>query len=177
MAILVLGGVKSGKSRYAAWRAGQMAATGREVVLVATAEAHDDEMAERIARHKTERPADWRTVECGAGLTDVLPALDSERAVVIVDCLTLWLTALLTAGRDDAFIRNACDRLVRQVGAFRAPLVLVSNETNLGVIPPDRLSRRFCDLAGVLHQKLGNVCDEVVLVAAGLPLHLKGAMP
>lgn len=166
---LILGGVRSGKSRTAETRARD---SGRPVTYVATARAGDGEMAERIAEHRRRRPPEWTTVEAPHDLGPVLVDNDRADAFLLVDCLTLWLTnELMDAGADSA--RTACDELVECLGRLRGHCVLVSNEVGLGVIPMDRVSRDFCDLAGRLHQRLGETCDRVTWVAAGLSLPLK----
>ncbi|RMF17885.1 MAG: bifunctional adenosylcobinamide kinase/adenosylcobinamide-phosphate guanylyltransferase [Gammaproteobacteria bacterium] len=175
MAILVLGGVKSGKSRYAARRAEHARRlSGAPITLVATARALDEEMTRRIARHRDDRPAHWQTLELPDDLPASTRALSARGHIVVVDCLTLWLTDLLMQGLDDETIGNCVAQLGRVLEGAETPVILVSNETSLGIIPPDPLSRRFCDLAGQMHQRLAEVCTEVVWVAAGLPLWLKG---
>lgn len=168
---LILGGVRSGKSRLAE----QLArAAGGPVTYIATARAGDGEMAARIDAHRARRSAHWRTVECGAALGAAIRAADAPGAVVLVDCLTLWLTQLLCA--EDAETLLAAERaaLLDAVAAVRGDLLLVANETGLGVMPMDALSRRFGDAAGELNQALAQRCERVVLTAAGLPLVLKG---
>lgn len=167
---LILGGVKSGKSRYAEQQA---LASDLPVTLVATAQAGDAEMAARIAAHQAARPASWRTVESPLELAQCLLRLNDPKQCVLVDCLTLWLTNVLLKHADLAAQQAACDALLDAVQGFNGRLLLVSNETNLGIIPVDALSRRFCDLAGRLHQDLGQICQRVVLVVAGIPLAVK----
>jgi len=166
---LILGGVRSGKSGHAESLA---RASGKEVVYIATATAADDEMAARIARHRSDRPGYWTTIEEPLALARVLTEEAAAGRCLIVDCLTLWLTNLLLD--DDP------DRLEREQAALLAALpglpgriILVSNETNLGVVPMDALSRRFCDTAGRLHQQLGQLCERVTLMVAGLALEVK----
>lgn len=167
--LLVLGGARSGKSRYALMQAeAAAAASGRELVFVATAEACDDEMRSRIARHQQERHAGWRTVEAPLELVSVV---DAERdGVVLVDCLTLWLSNLMFAGRP---VDEACAELAAAIADRSAPLILVTNEVGLGIVPDNEVSRQFRDLQGHLNQALAQVCRRVVFVAAGLPLRLK----
>ena len=169
MLTLILGGARSGKSRHAQTLA---EASGRAVTVVATARAGDAEMAARIARHRAERPAHWRTVEEPRALADALAGLDRADGLVLVDCLTLWLLNLLEAG-EEVFRRERVALLARLPG-LAGEVVLVANEVGLGVVPLGELSRRFVDEAGWLNQALARQADRVVFVAAGLPVPLKG---
>lgn len=171
---LVLGGVRSGKSRYAEQQA---RASGLRVVYVATAIAGGDaELEERIRRHRSYRPADWLTVEEPAALGAALRGHASADGCLLVECLTLWLAHLLTVGSADRLERERSS-LLRAAQEIPGHLILVSNETGLGVVPPGELTRRFLDLSGELHQSLAAACDRVTLVVAGLPQSLKGARP
>lgn len=165
--LFVLGGARSGKSRYAQARAEAIEGSH---VFVATAEAFDDEMRDRIARHRADRDARWRTVEAPRDLPAIIDVLSSSEAVVLVDCLTLWLSNLLLAGAD---IARAGQDLCDAIGRFEGHLILVSNEVGLGIVPDNALARRFGDAAGRLHQSVAMAADEVVLLTAGLPLILK----
>lgn len=172
---LILGGVRSGKSRLAERLA---AGSGLRVHYFATARAGDAEMAARIAAHRAQRPADWQTVEVGAGLGAALASADAPGRLLLVDCLTLWLTQLLCDEAAEARLDRERAALLEAVTGCRAPLILVGNETGLGIMPMDALSRRFGDEAGHLHQALAALCDRVVLSVAGLPLVVKGeALP
>jgi adenosylcobinamide kinase/adenosylcobinamide-phosphate guanylyltransferase len=164
---LVLGGARSGKSRYAE----QVAmASPPPWTYVATAESFDDEMATRIADHKGRRSQDWQTIDAPLDLAGALAALPRS-ATVLVDCLTLWLSNLMLAGRDiDAEIA----RLEEAMLAHEAPLVLVSNEVGFGIVPENALARRFRDFQGLLNQRVAARADRVVLVVAGLPMIVKG---
>lgn len=173
MRTLVLGGVRSGKSRMAANLAME---TGKPVVYVATARADDEEMRARIALHQQHRPAHWRVVEEPVHLAAALRRFAGEDTVLLVDCLTLWLTNLICR-EDAALIDNEIAGLLDGVAGSTNDIVLVSNETNMGVVPPGALSRRFCDEAGTLHQRLAELCESVVLVVAGLPHTLKSPSP
>lgn len=170
---LILGGVRSGKSRLAERIA---ADSSLPVTYIATATGQDDEMRARIARHRARRPDHWRLIEEPLQLAPVLLAHAKPDRCVLVDCLTLWLTNLLICDdpsvleRERAALRTALPQLP---GA----LVLVSNETNMGITPLGKLSRRYCDEAGLLHQELATHCDRVILTVAGLPHTLKGQYP
>jgi adenosylcobinamide kinase / adenosylcobinamide-phosphate guanylyltransferase len=167
---LVLGGARSGKSAFAqkAAESAAAAAEGRPT-LIATGQAFDDEMVERIARHQAERGESWVTVEAPLALPEAVAALPAD-AVAVVDCLTLWLSNLLLGEQD---VEAAATRLVEAVTACPARLWLVSNEVGLGLVPETPLGRRFRDEAGRLHQRLAQTADEVYFVAAGLPLRMK----
>jgi adenosylcobinamide kinase / adenosylcobinamide-phosphate guanylyltransferase len=168
---LILGGVRSGKSRLAERRARD---SGRPVTYVATARPSDDpEMIERIAAHRARRPADWRLVEEPTGLAGCLRSRALAGHVMVIECLTLWLTNLLLLSDAQALERER-DAFVAAVGEARGDLILVSNETGLGVVPPGELTRRFIDEMGALHQRLAALCDRVSLMVAGLPLIVKG---
>jgi adenosylcobinamide kinase/adenosylcobinamide-phosphate guanylyltransferase len=171
---LVLGGVRSGKSRYAERQA---RASGLRVVYIATAIAGGDaELEERIRRHRAYRPADWVTVEEPAALGAALQGHGSADRCLLVECLTLWLGHLLTSGSADRLERERLS-LLRAASEIPGRLILVSNETGLGVMPPGELTRRFLDVSGELHQSLAAACDRVTLVVAGLPQPLKGGRP
>lgn len=165
---LILGGMRSGKSRYAQTRA---QASGLAVTYIATAVAGDAEMAARIERHRADRPAAWTLVEEPLALAAALGQHAAPQRCVIVDCLTLWLTNLLLA--DEAALALERDALLAVLPTLRGRIILVSNEVNMGVVPMDALSRRFCDEAGFLHQALAACCQRVVLLVAGMPLTVK----
>ncbi|MCP5080545.1 MAG: bifunctional adenosylcobinamide kinase/adenosylcobinamide-phosphate guanylyltransferase [Alphaproteobacteria bacterium] len=164
---LILGGARSGKSTH-----GESLADGHQgpLVYIATAQAYDGEMTTRIAAHVARRGAVWRTVEEPLDLPGAIMAADKDGSFTLVDCITLWLTNVLL-GEHDVAARTS--RLLEVVGGCTGPLVLVSNEVGLGIVPENALARRFRDEAGMLNQKLAQVAERVVLVTAGLPLQLK----
>jgi adenosylcobinamide kinase/adenosylcobinamide-phosphate guanylyltransferase len=171
MKTLVLGGVRSGKSRHA----GELArAHGGPITLIATGSAQDEEMTRRIAAHRRERPRDWSVIEEPLRLAAALRAAGAPGGIVIVDCLTLWLTNLLCGEDPDALAREAAG-LIETLAELPGHCVLVSNEVGWGIMPVNALARRFADEAGALHQRLATRCDRVILMAAGLPLSLKSA--
>lgn len=170
MKTLILGGARSGKSSLAQTMASR---TAHDVTIVATALPADDEMRSRIARHQADRPDHWRLIEEPLELGDCLRGLNDSKNVVLVDCLTLWLTQLLTANDSASRFTARRTGLIDAVRTFSGRLLLVSNETGMGVMPMGELSRRFCDEAGWLHQQLAADCDEVILTVAGLPHWLK----
>ncbi|MFA9460434.1 bifunctional adenosylcobinamide kinase/adenosylcobinamide-phosphate guanylyltransferase [Thiohalorhabdus methylotrophus] len=167
---LILGGARSGKSRLAEERAAAVGAGG--VVYVATATAGDGEMAERIARHQADRPPEWGLVEEPVSLGRVLREEARHGRCLLVDCLTLWLSNLLTAG-EETLARERADFLAA-LEVVTGDVLLVSNEVGQGVVPADPLSRRFVDEAGRLHQAVAARCERVTFVVAGLPWALKG---
>ncbi|QQQ02480.1 bifunctional adenosylcobinamide kinase/adenosylcobinamide-phosphate guanylyltransferase [Lysobacter enzymogenes] len=169
MRTLILGGARSGKSALAERLAGAHA----DVVYLATAQPLDGEMDARIAHHRARRPAAWGCVEEPIALADALRAHVAPQRCVLVDCLTLWLSNLLGANDPSLFHRER-SALLEAVPALPGTVLFVSNEVGLGVVPMGELSRRFVDEAGRLHQALGEVCERVAFVAAGLPLVLKG---
>jgi len=165
--VLVLGGQRSGKS---AWAEGWIEATGLVPVYLATAEVRDGEMAARVARHRERRGDRWHLIEEPLALDDALAKATAADSAVLVDCLTLWLSNLLTTERE---VATATAALVAALVERRGPVALVSNEVGSGVIPMNPLARRFVDEAGRLHQRLAVVASDVVVVTAGLPRRLK----
>jgi adenosylcobinamide kinase/adenosylcobinamide-phosphate guanylyltransferase len=147
--------------------------SGKAVVYIATAQAHDAEMAARIAHHRDRRPVHWQSVEEPLALADTLRAYARPDRCVLVDCLTLWLSNLL-GDPDHKRFGHECDALLEVLPALPGELLFVSNEVGLGVVPMGELTRRFVDEAGRLHQAMAARCDRVLFVAAGLPLPLKG---
>lgn len=167
---LILGGARSGKSRLAQ----QFAIDANvPVIYIATAQAGDAEMQARIAQHQQQRPAHWTLLEEPIDLAAQLLAHDGPDQVILVDCLTLWMSNLLMAA-DPALQRQQCEQLYATLPSLKSQLILVSNETGLGVVPMGQLSRRFVDEAGWMHQKLAELADEVRFCVAGLSMQLKG---
>ena len=174
---LILGGARSGKSRFAEQQA---RASGQEVICIVTAQPKDNEMTERIRLHRERRPADWQLVEEPVSLAATLTAQAAPERCLLVDCLSLWLSNLLHADENGRH-QQADNMLMRERKALLAALpnlpgriVLVSNEVGMGIVPLGELTRRFCDEMGKLHQDLARMCDSVILMVAGLPLAVKG---
>jgi adenosylcobinamide kinase/adenosylcobinamide-phosphate guanylyltransferase len=167
--MLILGGVRSGKSRYAEELARSQA---RPVTLIATAEARDEEMAARIEAHRRHRDPRWRIVEEPLALAAALRRAVSPESLVIVDCLTVWLSNLV-CGKDADASRRETQALLDALSSLAGDCVLISNEVGFGIIPANALARRFGDEAGVLHQRVAARCDRVILMVAGLPLAVK----
>lgn len=173
MKTLILGGIRSGKSRLAE----RLALESRmPVTYIATATAQDAEMQQRITLHQARRPQQWRLVEEPLQLAQTLTTLAEPNQCLLVDCLTLWLTNLLMTN-DDERLAIEIHALVAAIPNLPGKIILVSNETNLGIVPLGEMSRRFCDEAGLLHQNIAQLCDTVVLTVAGLPHLLKGNLP
>ena len=166
---LILGGARSGKSRYAESLA---CARAPRRCYLATAEAGDKEMAERIRQHQARRDKSWVTVEEPLDAPGALARESGGDSVVLVDCLTLWLANLIAAGRD---VASESARLCAVLRNAKGPIILVSNEVGQGIVPENALARRFRDEAGRLHQAVAAEAGEVVLMVAGLPLTLKSA--
>jgi adenosylcobinamide kinase/adenosylcobinamide-phosphate guanylyltransferase len=164
---LVLGGARSGKSRQAE---ALVQAHAPPWTYIATAQAFDDEMRERIALHRERRPQGWITRDAPLDLARAIREAE-PRTPVLVDCLTLWLTNVMLAERD---VPAAIAELEEACAEAAGPLVLVSNEVGLGIVPDNALARRFRDHAGILHQRLAARADQVLLMVAGLPLTVKG---
>lgn len=170
--VLVLGGARSGKSRFALELAER---AFRRPLYLATAEALDPEMRRRIRRHKQERARHWQCVEEPLAIAEVLrrpPPCDG----ILVDCLTLWTTNALLREKPKGFERRKAE-LLNALRRPPCPVILVSNEVGLGLVPPTPLGRQFRDLAGWLNQDLATTADVVVFVVSGLPLALKGRLP
>jgi adenosylcobinamide kinase / adenosylcobinamide-phosphate guanylyltransferase len=167
--LLVLGGARSGKSAYAQSIAETCAS---ERLYLATAAAGDEEMAARIARHRADRGQGWMTLEEPLEVASALAAEPRPSRVVVVDCLTLWLSNLMLAGREPA---TAIAGLARAIGDLAGPVILVSNEVGLGIVPEHRLGREFRDWQGRANREIAHACDAAVFIAAGLPVQLKPA--
>lgn len=167
---LILGGARSGKSRLA-----EQTAIDRQlaVTYVATAQALDFEMQSRITHHQNQRPSHWSLVEEPLYLAKILQKIDQPNQIILVDCLTLWLTNLLLS-EDQNVQPFECEQLLKVLPTLQSEIILVSNETGLGVVPLGEISRRFVDEAGRLHQALGQIADKVVFCVAGFPMILKG---
>jgi len=167
---LVLGGVKSGKSRLAEQLAKQ---SKLDVIYIATATADDDEMQQRINHHQQQRPKHWQTVEEPISLANTLQQVCKDDSCILVDCLTLWLTNLLT-NDDKNLVDQEIEDLLSILPTLPGQLIIVSNETNMGIMPLGELTRQYCDRIGLLHQQLAEIVDRVILTVAGLPHVLKG---
>ncbi|HRO16242.1 MAG TPA: bifunctional adenosylcobinamide kinase/adenosylcobinamide-phosphate guanylyltransferase [Paracoccus sp. (in: a-proteobacteria)] len=168
---LITGGARSGKSRLAEAETLARRPADGSAAYLATAEARDAEMAARIAAHRARRGPEWEDIAAPLALAQALDDSDG-RGPRLVDCLTLWLTNLMLGGHD---IDAATDALLAALARQRDPVVIVTNEVGLGIVPDNALARAFRDAAGLLNQRVAAVADRVVLVACGLPLVLKDA--
>ena len=168
---LILGGARSGKSRLAEQLARQ---SGLAVTYIATSQALDGEMSARIQHHRRRRPADWGLVEEPLELASALRDNAAPGRCLLVDCLTLWLTNLLMLD-DDMRLAMQRDAFLETLAELPGRIILVSNETGLGVVPLGELTRRYVDEAGWLHQAVAERAERVVFTVAGLPMLLKGA--
>lgn len=168
--LLVLGGARSGKSRHALEQARQ---DGPRVAFLATARALDGDMASRIARHRAERPSRWTTIEEPHEVGAACRRAARSNDLVVVDCVTVWVSNLMERGDDDAMVLAAADDLAKLLRERLVSVILVSNEVGEGVHPPTELGRRFRDLLGLVNQRLAAAADRVTLMVAALPLTVK----
>ena len=165
--LLILGGARSGKSRHAQTYAEN---TGLKCLFVATAQALDSEMKTRIEKHKSERGQKWTAIEAPLNLPEVIHSHSSASTVMLIDCLTLWTSNILLANRD---ISSATTELIQALEDAKGPIILVSNEVGLGIVPENPLARRFRDAAGIVNQRIASSVEKVSFVAAGLEMTLK----
>jgi len=169
---LILGGARSGKTAFGERMALR---AGTSPCYLATAQALDEEMRERVAAHRRLRPQPFATIEEPIELSRALIEASERHDVILVDCLTLWITNLLVGGHD---VATHVDELVGALaGMTRARVLLVSNEVGLGIVPDNAMARSFRDLAGETHQRVAEVCTDAVFIVAGLPIVLKGRLP
>ncbi len=170
---LVLGGVRSGKSHYAEQQAIN---SGKQVIYIATAEAGDKEMQVRINLHRQGRPQNWETVEQPIRLAETIKQYDNQNNYLVVDCLTLWLSNILFDKQGElkqTIFEKQTHELFTTLTTFSGHIILVTNEVGLGIVAMDKMTRRFVDEAGLLHQKIATLSHKVVLITAGLPQILK----
>jgi adenosylcobinamide kinase / adenosylcobinamide-phosphate guanylyltransferase len=170
--VLVIGGARSGKTGYAERLAMRM---GSKPVYLATATALDGEMRERVSTHQAQRSGRFTTVEEPVDVPAAIVTAAKGNDVILMDCVTLWITNLLEANMDVAAAVEELYGVLNDVDAAR--VILVSNEVGLGVVPDNPLGRSFRDIAGAAHQRLAEICDDVYFIAAGLPLVMKGGPP
>jgi adenosylcobinamide kinase/adenosylcobinamide-phosphate guanylyltransferase len=170
--VLILGGVRSGKSRYAQQLAGD---TGKRVLFLATAKAGDDEMKCRIARHKSSRPESWRTIEEQMDIAGVLRKNAVHADAVIIDCITVWLSNLLMHNEklSEKEMTADIDRLIDAYKQGESTYIIVSGEVGMGIVPEHPLGRIFRDYLGLANQRLAGKADRVVLMVAGIPVDVK----
>lgn len=178
---LILGGARSGKSRYAESIASQFSENSSpkltyKVTYIATAIAFDDEMESRIERHKNDRPSHWNSIEEPIHLTDALTQNSGKDKIILIDCLTLWLNNLLLK-EDSELLNSEINKFLNCINTLQGTIIFVSNEVGMGVIPLGEITRKFVDESGRLHQQLAQLVDHVTLMVAGIPMLVKGQKP
>ena len=167
---LILGGVRSGKSRFAE----QMAGKTKGVTFIATARPSDAEMRRKIARHRSERPASWETIEAPVALAKAIASRSDKTDVIIIDCLTIYVDNITSTHHGDVpKVEREFDRVCREIQRCRSSVIIVSNEVGCGVVPAFRSGRRYRDLLGQLNQRVADIADRVILMVAGIPLAVK----
>jgi adenosylcobinamide kinase/adenosylcobinamide-phosphate guanylyltransferase len=169
--VFVIGGCRSGKSRHALETTDRYAAGKKK--FIATCIPYDDEMKNRVAQHQKERDQSWETIEAPLNLPEAILEAGRDAAVVLVDCLTLWINNLLMEDENADHILDKIPDLIRAIDSVNCPVVLVSNEVGGGIVPENRLARRFRDLAGSVNQAVAARADEVVWMVAGIPVTIK----
>ena len=172
--IFVTGGCRSGKSQYALDYANHHFS---KKIYLATCEALDDEMIQRVETHKRSRGPEWLTIEEPVEIGDQIKQYSDNVEVILLDCLTLWLSNLLLRGNNDLKIMEEIEGLVYSLRERRISVIIVSNEVGMGIVPADPLSRRFRDLSGMANQKIAGVADAVIFMVSGMPIFLKGNLP
>jgi len=170
--IFVLGGCRSGKSSYALEIAQKFSAERN--VFIATCIPRDDEMGQRVERHQEERSQAWETVEAPIHLPEAIVAAGGEAGILLVDCLTLWISNLLMENHDSDQVLNQVQSLTRAVASSACPVILVSNEVGTGIVPENKLARLYRDLVGSTNQAVAECVDQVVWTVAGIPVTIKG---
>ncbi len=168
---LVIGGCRSGKSRYALKAAEHIPAQKR--VFIATCIPRDKEMKQRVLLHQKERSQSWTTLEAPILLPEAIIENDGKDSVIIVDCLTLWLSNIILENNNAEKINAHIQRLSRSLDKTQCPVILVSNEVGTGIVPENKLARQFRDTAGFVNQKLAAISDKVILMVAGIPVLIK----
>lgn len=168
--IFILGGARSGKSRYAVSLAKSI---GKKVAFIATADASDEEMKKRIEAHKRSRPADWQVIEEAKDIVRVFVSLDKKIEVAIIDCAGLFISNLLMDNLSDAEIEKKINSLEKTISESGIVTILVSNDVGSGIVPDNPLARRFRDLIGNFNQAMAKSADEVVFMCAGIPAQIK----
>ena len=173
----VIGGCRSGKSRYALDLAGKLSENKK--IFIATCLPQDEEMRQRVARHQKDRGKTWITREVPIDLPEAVTQNSSQADVILVDCLTLWISNLLTKTQkisEDEVIESV-DNLTRALQTVKCPVILVSNEVGTGIVPENRLARQFRDIMGMANQRVAACADGVIWMVAGIPVKIKGSSP
>lgn len=170
--IFIIGGCRSGKSRHALEIADRI--SGNKKIFIATCIPHDAEMKRRVDRHQKERGQDWQTVEAPVHLPRTIVECSRRASVLLVDCLTLWISNLLMETENDEVIDEQILNLIQSLASAGCPVVIVSNEVGAGIVPENKLARRFRDLVGAANQAVAAQADRVVWMVAGIPVKIKG---
>ena len=170
--VFILGRCRSGKSRHALDMAEGI--SRKPNVFIATCIPHDDEMKLRVTRHQQERSRHWKTVEAPIHLPDAIAGAGGEAGVLLIDCLTLWISNLLMENYDSDQVLDQVKSLTRSVTSAACPVILVSNEVGAGIVPENGLARRYRDLVGSTNQAVAKCTDQVIWVVAGIPVTIKG---
>jgi adenosylcobinamide kinase/adenosylcobinamide-phosphate guanylyltransferase len=170
--IFIIGGCRSGKSRYALETAEKLA--GDKKVFIATCVPQDDEMKQRVARHQRERSQNWVTVEAPLDLPEAILQNNRKGDVILVDCLTLWVSNLLIEIGDENKIEDTISQLIKALEKATCPIVLVSNEVGTGIVPENKLARQYRDIIGLVNQAVAKTASKVIWMVAGIPVTVKG---
>ena len=171
--VFVLGGCRSGKSRFALDYANRQY---RKKIFLATSQALDDEMERRIAQHRKARGPDWTTIEETTNITETLVSLNTNYELVLIDCLTIWISNLLMDGETEDQIISRTENLLESMKKVDQSIIVVSNEVGAGIVPENKMAREFRDIIGILNQRVAACSDAVVLTVAGLPHVIKGKL-
>ena len=171
--ILITGGCRSGKSRYALDYSNRHFS---KKLYLATCEILDEEMARRVENHKRIRGPEWQTVEEPLQIADKIRQYGDQTEIILLDCLTLWMSNLLMKSDDDKTIIAEVDRLIEAIRECQCTLFIVSNEVGMGIVPAESLSRRFRDLSGMTNQRIAEAAGTVIVMVSGIPLFLKGRL-
>jgi adenosylcobinamide kinase/adenosylcobinamide-phosphate guanylyltransferase len=169
--VLITGGCRSGKSRFALDYANKHFS---KKLYLATCEALDEEMVQRIEHHRKTRSPEWQTIEEPVEVVDKIKQYGDETDVILLDCITLWLSNLLMRRKDDPEIMKETDRLIETIKQCLASFIAVTNEVGLGIVPADPLGRRFRDLSGMANQRIAEAADTAIFMVSGIPIFLKG---
>jgi adenosylcobinamide kinase/adenosylcobinamide-phosphate guanylyltransferase len=172
---IVIGGCRSGKSRYALDLAGKLSENKK--IFIATCLPQDEEMRQRVARHQKDRGKTWITLEVPIDLPETVTQNSSRGDVILVDCLTLWISNLLTKTREtsEREVIESVDNLTRALQTVKCPVILVSNEVGTGIVPENQLARQFRDIMGMANQRVAACADGVIWMVAGIPVKIKGS--
>jgi len=169
---LVIGGCRSGKSRYALDYANQH--WKGQKIFIATCEALDHEMQERIDHHQKERGVEWQTIECPIDIAQAIKNVYHPDSGILLDCITLWISNMMCKQMDDTHIMNQLNILIDSISHVDCPVTIVSNEVGLGIVPDNPMARKYRDYVGYANQKIAGVASQVILMMAGIPLTIKG---